>query len=119
MSEVKFSVPVDTVVFHPNGQVEITDQAFARSIKELQDQADLVACSTNNGCGNEINGQGCGKVNAKCAVSVGDGSLILVRPDEGKIIFTDKAVVDQFVKAKTENVADVGLSVIGYKQITQ
>lgn len=72
MADLKFSLPRNSLRFNELGEVEILNQDFAKAIADLSSKADIVSCTTNNGCGNdvEVNGQGCGKANIKCSSSI-------------------------------------------------
>lgn len=70
MNEHKFVVPMNAISFTETGEVEITDQGFAAKLNELKSNIDILSCTTNNGCGNTVNGAGCQKVNGKCGSSI-------------------------------------------------
>ncbi len=84
MPEAKFVLPKESIRFNELGEVEITDKNFAAAVASMRTAADILACTTNNGCGNEVNGQGCGKVNAKCSSSFVLPEQLEFIPEGGK-----------------------------------
>jgi hypothetical protein len=126
MPEAKFILPKESIKFNELGEVEITDKAFAKAVADMRTAADVLACTTNNGCGNEVNGQGCGKVNAKCTSSFVLPDQLEFVPEGGKdptgaptdlVRLKNYDFAKAVLNSKLGDSKDIGVALSGLKAI--
>lgn len=124
MPEAKFKLPRESIRFNDLGEVEILDKQFAASVSAMLGNADVLSCTTNNGCGNEVNGQGCGKVNGSCTSSFVRMDQLVLIPEGGKDPFGNPTDVVRFknydfgkaiLTSKLSESTEIGLAVSGLK----
>ncbi|PIQ50046.1 MAG: hypothetical protein COW03_01820 [Cytophagales bacterium CG12_big_fil_rev_8_21_14_0_65_40_12] len=116
--ETQIKIQLEDVQFNADGTVVIKNLEARNQIKDIIGRSDILSCTTNNGCGNEVNGSGCGKVNASCRESIfTKDDLILTNPND--VLIRNPKFVSDLISDRLKGLEknEINISLKGFKEI--
>ncbi|GAA4250813.1 hypothetical protein GBZ26_05210 [Azospirillum formosense] len=116
MKEITATLQPAAIRFSELGEVIIQDPSLARQVTNAIAGADIVACTTNNGCGNEVNGYGCGKANAKCNGTIVNPDDIYADQGSGEVRIRNYELTKKFASGKLSGETNFGIAFTGFKK---